>query len=181
MTKTMITQADIDSAVKWLKANSKVIKQSTKLLHGDGDLCDEILLRPQLLLDIAGSTYKSAAAAGAPREVLNVLKTRRDYTKEGLARLPSVAYSWLSLCGLRGVESKAKAHSLLTKAASRAPDRINREALMKLAGSVAARPKGGGGAASVPCLLCCAIACLECGPGCLVCCVVGCLICLIMD
>jgi hypothetical protein len=182
MASKTVVQPDAEEAVKWLKANPKVLKQSIKALKlGDQRLSDAIALRPQTLLDLATNTYKAAVAAGAPRDVLFTLKTRRDLTRAGLTRLPKFAYSWLSICQLRGVESKAKARSILAKAASASPDKANQEALLQVAKSIAARPGGGGGQASLPCLLCCAISCLECGPFCIICCVFGCLICLILD
>jgi hypothetical protein len=171
-------QANIDKTVAWLKANPKIAERSIQALKlGRACPCDALALHPQLLLKVATGTFRSAAAAKAPKEVLQTLKTRRDLVRKGLDRLPKFAYSWLSVAQLGDIKSKAKARSLITAAAARAPDAANKKALKQLAESFAARPGGGG--SSLPCLLCCAIGCLECGPFCVICCIIGCLICLI--
>jgi hypothetical protein len=172
------SQPNAEEAVKWLKANPRVLKQSIKALKlGDQRLCDAIGLRPQTLLEVATNTHKAAIAAGAPKSVLLALKTWRNSTRAGLAQLPKLAYSWLSICQLGDVDSKAKAGSALTKAALVAPDRANREALRQLAKSLRARPAGGGGARILWCRLCCDLGCILCGTFCVTCCIHGCFIC----
>lgn len=176
------SQPNVDEAAAWLKENPKVIEQSINSLNlKDQRLSDAISLRPRTLLELANNTYKAAVEAGAPKDVLLVLKTRRDLTKGGLIRLPKYAYSWLSICQLRDIESKAKARSVLTKAASVSPDKANREALLQVAKTIGVRSGVGTGQANLPCLLCCAIGCVECGPFCIPCCILGCLLCLIFD
>jgi hypothetical protein len=176
------SQLNVDEAVAWLKENPKVVRQSINSLNlKDQRLSDAIALRPRTLLELANNTYKAAVEARAPKDVLLVLKTRRDLTKGGLTRLPKFAYSWLSICQLRDIESKAKARSILTKAASASPDKANQDALRQVAKSIGVRSGVGDTQASLPCSLCCAIGCVECGPFCIQCCIPGCLICLIFD
>jgi hypothetical protein len=187
MASKTAVEPNVEEAVAWLKANPKVVRQSIKALKlKDQRLSDAIALRPRTLLELANNTYKAAVDAGAPKGVLLTLKTRRDLTKGGLPRLPLFAYSWLSICQLRDVESKAKALSILAKAASAAPDQANRDALRRVVEANTARTRGGGvgvtvGPVKIPCLVCCLLACFECGPGCLICCFIGCLICMIFE
>lgn len=179
-TNKTVLPRDIDETTEWLKANPAVIKKSIDAVQtGDMDLCDAIALRPQLLLEIAGNTHKEALAAKAPKQVLLTLKTRQNMVRDGLKKLPKYAYSWLSVFDLRGVDNDTKARSILVKAASKSPDKANQKVLGELVKSIEYRRAGGsgGGAVKLPCWLCCALACMECGPGCIVCCVFGCLLC----
>jgi hypothetical protein len=162
MATQTIAQPKVDEAVQWLKANPHVVQQSLDSLElGDRCLCETIALRPQTLLKLATKTHQAAVRARAPKDVLAVLKLRKELVKSGLANLPRFAYSWFSICQMIDIESKAKAGSFL-------------------AGSVSGRRRQDGGrvSAKLPCLLCCALGCLECGPLCIGCCLLGCLICM---
>jgi hypothetical protein len=181
MATQTIAQPKVDEAVQWLKANPHVVQQSLDSLElGDRCLCETIALRPQTLLKLATKTHQAAVRARAPKDVLAVLKLRKELVKSGLANLPRFAYSWFSICQMIDIESKAKAGSFLTQAALLAPDKLNENALHQLAGSVSGRRRQDGGrvSAKLPCLLCCALGCLECGPLCIGCCLLGCLICM---
>lgn len=179
-TDNTVLPRDIDDTTEWLKANPKILKKSIDALKlVDLDLCDALALDPQLFLKLAGNTYNEAVAAKAPKRVLLTLKTRRNMTKGGLTHLPKFAYSWLAICQLRGVDSKAKARAILIKAASASPDKANQKILGLVAESIEARQDGGGSNRGLPCALCCAIGCLDCGLACIFCCVMACFICMI--
>ena len=191
MAKANSALPDENAASAWLKANSQVIEKAIERCNLDNlRLCDALALRPDLYLELASNTYKEAQAANAPKTVLMALKTQVACVKRGLNNLPAFAYTWLMLMQLRGIESTAKAQSILKRALLRAPDLNNKKALEAILETVVYRKQPNGNVeetkASVAarmrfnkprCGFCCILGCLECGPYCLACCAIGCLIC----
>jgi len=191
MAKNNVVLPDVDAASTWLKANSQVIEKAIERCNLDNlRLCDALALRPELYLELASSTYKESQAADAPKAVLTALKTQVACVKRGLDHLPAYAYSWLMVTQLRGIESKAKAQSILKRAILRAPDTNNKRALEAILESVVnikqpgSKAKGAKTSAKAKmrfnwprCGFCCILGCLDCGPYCFLCCAIGCLVC----
>ena len=186
--KTTLPSAD--EAIAWLSDNPDIYIQAVERLQLKNlRLCDAIALRPQIYLDLATSVYKAAATAGATKEVLLALKTQAERIKIGLAKLPKVAYAWMTIAQLQDVQSKAKARSVLAKAAAVAPDKANRDAIALIADAIARTnpskpnsPSGGAVPSLRPeCYYCCYLGCVGCSwggiGGCIGCCAAGCLIC----
>lgn len=185
----MPTVNDSNEAVRqWLASNKRLVKTATaKQAKAGAPWALALLTRPDILASVTRDLAAQAKSAGAPTEVVRALTAQAASYKRGAAKAPSVAYAWLAVARLQGIETKARARTILEAALKNAPDQENREFLERALFAVSshvdenARP-GRPGNTPPPmrmadCARGCAIGCIICssaGLGCLLCCAIGC-------